>query len=478
MLPLAMFLPQSWDAYGLNIGIVLVFGALMLFMTRPYRLGLLVIASLCLDVFSMPFGSFQAANKMLVLIFLLTEAPNWRPYFGAFMRSPLRTLMIFVTLCILATAFTSPHAQSPTEFISFFSDDLLVHYYVVAYAFVVVRSERDMRALYRCAAIGLAVLTVFATIHLLTGRAFLLEMAHGISQSGWGENMADADRPRFSGMFRYPFDYGFVCNAMLLLFWYGRERGVVSRKMFMIVGFLCLYGVVICGCRTLMVTTVLSTLAFVGVRYSAGRSLKYALGGVVLVLASYGLVPQVQEKIDTTMTAFNSQYDRQGEKGSSLNGRMMQYATAYAMVQGHQVFGRGYRYFNIDLAYNKRGEGSGSLKAGSKLLGLEGVLMGYLLERGWFGVAMYLIYYGTLYVIAIRYRRRARAESAGAVSVIIAFVAYGNLTGELDSAFIALLLTGVFLKLAYLKARQPAPSSAPRRPSENVTQDGSLGYIG
>ena len=84
------------------------------------------------------------------------------------------------------------------------------------------------------------------------------------------------------------------------------------------------------------------------------------------------------------------------------------------------------------------------------LFGLEGVLMNYLLERGFLGICFYLFFY--VYVLCFFYKHKSvdKNISALGVSILVTYLAFANMTGELNSVFPTLLITGICLKVLYM----------------------------
>ena len=74
--------------------------------------------------------------------------------------------------------------------------------------------------------------------------------------------------------------------------------------------------------------------------------------------------------------------------GSSIEMRVLQYTAVMNHVRDHFLLGRGLDYFFIDMGWS---EGKQYL-VDQDLFGLEGVLMNYLLERGFLGICFYLFF--------------------------------------------------------------------------------------
>lgn len=175
---------------------------------------------------------------------------------------------------------------------------------------------------------------------------------------------------------------------------------------------------------------------------------KYAIAGIVLFVIAYSAIPFVQEKIDSTITVFDtkSQY-----AGSSIEMRLLQYNAVLFHINGHEMFGRGLGFFNIDMGW---GDGQMSTLIDKDLWGLEGVVMTYLLERGYIGLLLYAIFYALLFYFIFHNRKRDKITSAFCISILFVYLAFANMTGELNSVFPTMLLAGCCIKLLLINRLQ------------------------
>lgn len=122
--------------------------------------------------------------------------------------------------------------------------------------------------------------------------------------------------------------------------------------------------------------------------------------------------------------------------------RMEQLASVISYMDGHYWLGRGYDYFWIDLQFSKGLENS----LAPDLYGLEGVHLSYLLERGIVGYALYLLFFILLLSFILRHRKSNREEAAAAFALLVMYLSFAHMTGELNSPPSTFLLLGMLLR--------------------------------
>lgn len=427
--------------------LVLCLSFLMFVLPSSKKLGLILFSCICLESFSFSYVSFGACNKMLCLFYFLSELKNCNIYIQALKGSIIGNLLL---LCIVGTIFLaiySSHAHNVQTLTGLFVNDLIAKYFVIAYIFVAFKHTYTLKRFYKIVTIAIVILTIFGILNILTKNAVIADLT-GKS----GTEFAQMHRTRVVSMFSYAFDYGFCCCVLSIFALYGKRMSVISKIRFYIILSCSLFGVIICGCRSVIVVEAIMLMIYVFMMYRPLKSITILCTLFLLLVLSYSTVPSVKEKIDTVATAFNSENQEMGE--SSLFMRALQFTTVLYQIHGHELSGRGYRFFIEDLGYDSRGNGFKDMpKNAQYLMGLEGVSMNLLLERGYIGLGIYIIFYGGLIICAYNLRKRTRPESACAISVILGFVCYGNMTGELSSAIITLLFSGLYFKLSKLRGQ-------------------------
>lgn len=419
------------------------------FIDRDAKLKIMLLSLLCFSFTSIDITSFGSCPKMLCLFFFLSELRYFREYIQGLHGTPFRWLLPVMTIGVLIVIVTSVHAQSINAILGLIVNDLIAKYFVIAYIFVAFNDEYELEGLYKVASIGVIIITVVGLFSAVTGIYPAQLLTDNTRQI---HLMSDFGRIRISSLFVYAFDYGFACNLMLIFFLYGKLKNYISNQRFYVMLICCLIGVIICGCRTIIFTTAISLTTYLLIKNGTTKTIAYILGFCYIGFIIYTFSDGISQKVDKTFAVLDYNHTEKG--GSSLSGRETQYLTVFMFISGHELTGRGYRYFTEDLGYGKKANGQADLEGDArKLLGLEGALMGILLERGYIGVIFYVLFYLTVIIYALQMRDKSPSEVAVAVSCLTAFISYGNMTGELNSAIIAMFISGIFLKLAYENTR-------------------------
>lgn len=422
--------------------LVLALSLAMFVLPVTKKLELILFSCICLESFSFSFVSFGACNKMLCLFFFLSELKNYHKYISEIKKTGIYKLLVIVTIGTLFLIIYSTHAHNPTTLLGLLINDLITKYFVIAYVFVGFRRMESINRFYNVITYAVIILTFFGILNLATKISII-----GDITGKNGTDFANMDRSRIVSMFTYAFDYGFCCCIISILAIYGKKRHFIPPSRFNIIMCCSLIGVFICGCRSVIVVEAIMLMVYIVMMYKPYKSFAIILSLCILLGASYIAVPSIREKADTVATAFDAENEEMGE--SSLFMRFLQFATVFSQIQGHELLGRGYRYFIEDLGYDRNGNGFRDLPQDAQaLMGLEGVAMNLLLERGYIGLGIYIVFYGGIIILAYKQRKNTKPEAACAISVLIGFISFGNMTGELSSATITLFATGLFLKLS------------------------------
>ena len=269
---------------------------------------------------------------------------------------------------------------------------------------------------------GLLVLTLFALFNHVTKSAFFInEMYRGMAltdvMQDAGNNYTYSERFRVQAMFFNPFDYGYICILLLLFTWYGYIKSFISKKRFYMIIGCCLYGIIACGCRTNMLCCLIGVFVYVLFAFDLKKRTKYFAVCSLLGIILFSSIPFLQEKANEILSIFDT---NSSMSGSSIGMRVLQYTAVMNHVRDHFLLGRGLDYFLIDMGWR---EGKQYL-VDQDLFGLEGVLMNYLLERGFLGVCFYLFFY--VYVLYFFYKHKSvdKNISALGISILVKSIVY------------------------------------------------------
>ena len=427
---------------------VLICCLLIFIVRREYKASILVMGSVLFTAVSVPVIPFHSANILLPLSFLLSEVKHINAIIRSTRGKLIWYLMGVAILLTVLTIIASPHLRDVESVRIFVQGELFFKYFVLLYAFWAFSSEESIRPTLRITFYAMVVLTIFGILNLLTKSAdFISVMMEGASKTTVSSNGEDAgqvymtsSRFRVQAMFLSPFDYGYICVLMLLLHIYGFIHKYETKLKFLVVASCCIFGILSCGCRTNIFCALIGVSVFFLLAYKLGKSIRLSLLGIFLACISYMCVPAVQEIFDNMMTMFDK---NSNVTGSSMELRAVQYAAVLYHVQDNPLLGCGYQYFLIDMGW---GQGREFL-LDPRLAGLEGVIMNYILERGFIGVFLYLLFYISILYYFYTNRKKASMSIAFGISVLSVYLAFANMTGELSSVYPTLLLLGYVFKV-------------------------------
>lgn len=421
--------------------ITLLLGLSQFFLKIEKKICILIAGAICFDCFSFSELSIAKFETFVCFCFFLSELKYFEKRIKILRNTNIISLINVVTCGAIVCIVTSPHLRSITSIAGFIVSDLIAKYFVICYGFIGLTRIKDIKDYLRVAKLCLLILTFFAILNFLLARSPWIEL---FKPEVVGD-MIVGDRLRLNSMFIYTFDYGQTCIVILLTFLYGlRKKIYAERTIYLCIGF-CLFGIIMSGSRSILATGLLSVLIFFSITNSFRNNIKLYSRYIVLLLPLILLVPAVNEKMMFLLSALDT---NSTVAGSSANMRIIQYLTVISIIQASYIFGMGYQYFFIDLGWSSGLDTSRMLYP--ELAGLEGALMSILLERGIFGCLVYIIFYGGLIITALKLRKYDKEASAAATSILVSFVLFGNMTGELNSAVICLLFSGFFMRICYL----------------------------
>lgn len=436
---------------------VLLCCLLMFTLRREYKVGLLFLGTMIFTPVYIPFLPFRSANAILIVVFLISEFRNIKIYIRTLKTTLLWRLMGIVLFLTILTIYNSPHLSSVVELRSFLQSELLFKYFAICYAFLICRNVLNVSKFIKISQIGIIILTLFGIVNLVSMRSDVLSilmegMTAGVVAEGEdiGEKFVELDRFRVQALFANPFDYGYICVLTFLFHLYAFTCKMETKKVFLLVTSCCLFGIILCGCRTLSFVFVISFIVFCLFAYKLKKFIGLSMIGVILLLISIPYIPALEEKVNYMFSVFdkNSQVG-----GSSLEMRSIQYAAVLSHVANNPVLGCGYNYFHKDFGW---GEGKKYLKD-DRLFGLEGVHLNYILERGFLGFALYLLFYIIILSYLWKLRRVNKNVSGLGLSILVAYLSFSFMTGELKSVYLPLLIMGLAIGIMETKKSQLIP---------------------
>lgn len=436
----------------------------MFYVKVEYKIGILFLMFQLFSFVKIPF--LGRATFVIPICFILSELKDLNDVRFCLKNTIISRAISIFLISILFLIIFSPHLHDFSAIRFVLQEEVLFKYFLLIYAFYSCKGIEQLRAIINLSLLGLLVMTVFGVYNYLTHESFYVGALMGgydtSSMFDGGMNFtamyANSFRFRVNSTFLNPFDYGFMSVALAVFYSYAYKLDVIMKKTYWIAMVFCVFGIVTCGSRTVLLTGLIAGIVYVCCAYEFDKKIKLVFISLFLSFIAYSAIPAVSEKVDFALSAFDNDSD---VGGSNMEGRTVQYTAVFNHIQDHLLFGRGYMFFNIDLGWGKGKE----YIVDKDLFGLEGVAMNYLLERGVVGYAFYLIFYLILFVCLFKYRHICKSEYALGVSILVAYFAYSNMTGELYSAQPTLLILGCAFGMLYKNVNYVA---------ENINFDSSF----
>lgn len=415
----------------------------MLVLKREYKPAVFLFGYAILSEVSLPL---RMGNTVffLPLFYIFTEGLRLKEMIKSFRIKELIFALIIFAISFLYNYANSPHYWgSIPQFVTLLFRECITTYFILVVGFFSVKNEQSFKPLLKVAFISLIILTVFGVINYVTKESTMLDLITGGAtkrNTAVGGLFSQEIRFRTQSLFVQPFDYGYMCLLLLMLMFYGYTRGFVGRNRLIAAIVMSMFGVLTCGCRTVMYSFFLSALAYAFVYLRGSKVPIYIVVTVISCVLLYHYSNFFRQKVDFALSIFEEKNNEIG--GSDLEDRAVQFARVVYYLEGNWWTGRGYDYFWIDLQFSQGQEYS----LDPELLGLEGVHLKYLLERGILGYALYLIFYLLLLTYIWRHRKSNREEASAALCLLVMYLTFAHMTGELKSLAPTLLILGMFLR--------------------------------
>ena len=429
--------------------VILVCCCLMFFVKRETKAALLVMGAmtLTLPMVNIPGIPLHKANSLLQAAFLLSEWNNLPRHFRKLRHTPyIWKSFLLISFSILLAALTSPY----TGLKEAIQVELLFKYFTLAYAFWAVKDEKSLKPILRISIYCLIVLTFFGALNYIERSAMfvnaLTEGRTSIIHDGvsLGDVYAESARFRVQSMFRLPFDYGYICAAILLLHLHGWHRHLESKRAFIIALVCCSFGILVCGCRIVWMSAALAIAFYYMWAYQLSRNMLYGIVAMILMIFSYSTIPVVEEKVNQVTDIFTEDGET---RGSSIQMRISQYGYVLIYTEGHRLLGLGKGYWTHTHTEDRE-----SVRG---LFGVESVILQYLLERGIIGLVLWAAFYTIIFLYFWRNRKKRKKLTGLGVSILSLYLLFSIGTGELGSVYPTMLLLGIVMKaIEYQKLKK------------------------
>ena len=425
--------------------VTLVCCCLMFCVKREWKAAMLVMGAMTLTLVNIPGIPLHNANFLLQAAFLLSEWNQLQQYANRLWRMPyLVGFLLLVSISELLAALTSQY----TGIKDAIQSELLFKYFALAYAFWALKDEKSLKPILKVSLYCLIVLTFFGVLNYITKSAVFVNAVTEGRESMYGDvalgNLyKGSDRFRVQSMFKYAFDYGYICAAILLLHLHGWNRHLESKTAFIIAIVCCLFGILTCGCRIVWVGAVLSIACYSMWVFKLNKTVIYGIIALILMIIAYNTIPAVEEKVNQVTDVFA---ENSGTSGSSIQLRMFQYGNVLTRIEGHSWLGLGNGYWGHTYA-----EDPESIR---DLLGVESVILSYLLERGIIGLVLWAAFYTIIFLYFFRNRKKRKKLTGLGVSILTLYLIFSIGTGELGSVYPTMLLLGITMKMIESKKRR------------------------
>jgi O-antigen ligase len=419
----------------------------MFIVKREWKVALLVIGAMTLTLVNIPGIPLHKANFLLQASFLLSEWKQLQQHAKKLWHMPyLVGLLLLVSGSALLAALTSQY----TGIAETIKSELLFKYFAIAYAFWAVKDEKSLKPVLQVSIYCLIVLTVFGVYNYIDKNAmFVNALTEGKTSKilegvALGDVFTENARFRVQSMFNSPFDYGYICAAMLILHLHGWHRHLESKTAFIIALVCCSVGILICGCRIVWVAAILSIACYYMWGFQLSRNVTYGIVAMMLMILSYLTIPAVEDKVNKVTDIF---VENAETRGSSIQLRMSQYAYVLIYTEGHRLLGLGKGYWSHTFDEDR--------ESVSGLQGVESVILGYLLERGIIGLVLWAAFYATIFFYFWRNRRKRKKLTGLGVTILTLYLIFSIGTGELGSVYPTMLLLGFVIKaIEYRKIKK------------------------
>ncbi|MBR6840822.1 MAG: O-antigen ligase family protein [Prevotella sp.] len=426
--------------------VTLVCCGLMFYLKREWKAALLVMGAMTLTLVNIPGIPLHNANLLLQAAFLLSEWRDIPRYFNRLRYTPYLWIpLLIVCFSALLAALTSQYVGIAETIKS----ELLFKYFALAYAFWAVRNEKSLKPILQVSLYCLIVLTVFGVLNYIDKSAmFVNALTEGrtsniIEGVALGDIYTYSNRFRVQSMFKFAFDYGYICAALLIFHLHGWYRGLEGKIAFAIALACCSFGIMICGCRIVWVSAIFSIACYSMWVFQLSRNVMYGMIAVILLIISYNTVPAVEAKVNQVTDAF---IENSETGGSSIQMRMTQYASVLIRIEGNEWLGLGKGYWSYIYNEDRRSvEG---------ILGVESVILQYLLERGIIGLILWATIYSIIFFYFWRNRTKRKALTGLGASTLTLYLVYSIGTGELGSVYPTMLLLGMTMKMIESKKQR------------------------
>ena len=173
----------------------------------------------------------------------------------------------------------------------------------------------------------------------------------------------------------------------------------------------------------------------------------FGMIAVILMIMSYYTIPEVEDKVNKMTDIF---IENSGTEGSTIQMRMSQYFAVIYQTEGNEWLGLGKGYWS-HIYFEDQSSVVG-------LLGIESVILSYLLERGIIGLFLWATFYTIIFRYFWKNRKKTKALTGLGGSILSLYLLFSIGTGELGSVYPTMILLGFVIK-----AIEASPTLPPQK---------------
>lgn len=251
----------------------------MFVVKREQKLALLIFHSICLS--SVRTDAYIGHSILTPSVcFILSEIPQLKHYYAQLKSTALLYLLGMMAIASLIVYFKSPHLQGVGGVLKTLKFDFIAKYLAILYAFFSLRNIKGFMILVNTAVISIFILTIFGILNLMTRHAVFVDWAlegaaslTDVVEDAGAKFTDSTTRFRVQAMHFNPFVYGYICMFSSVLFMYGWKKGVLEKTKFLIALVCCLFGIITCATRTVMLCSLLCSATYYALTHQVTKQI-------------------------------------------------------------------------------------------------------------------------------------------------------------------------------------------------------------
>lgn len=440
---------------SLLLSIILLGTGFSLFFVKDSikKLGILYFTVICLSAVYIPFKIpyLTNATEYVSFCFLISQWKILKQNWNNINKTILYPVFLILFIGSILTWLNSPLYSDIWGLITIIKTDFLGKYLLLLYPFLCIKDIDSLKRIIPMIYWSFTILFIFAVINYILHYNYFVDWALKTGDTissimaDMGGKYSNTLRFRVSGMFPNAFNYGYTCIGVLFLFIYFKHLKLVSNRRFYAIIVYSLFGIVTCGCRTVIFVTIIAFCVYLLLYYKLLRSLRILTISLLLLFICTIIFPSIYDLFDKMLSIFSN---NSNVEGSSIEMREEQWLATLFWLNDKFMFGQGYGFLRLTLEF-----GTDNFSA-VELRGIENVTMVYLLERGIIGVIVFYLSHIYLIIYLIRKLKHSKLESSLGVTLLIALLVFANATGILLSYLTTYLNVGIFLCIIYANKKR------------------------